>query len=171
MRVFVLLCAVALAGCIQRYEAPTEPVTTPTPYSAIALYRQIEPLVGVGGAPLPAAAVRVAARGEDVFADTALLDGPDSAAVAEGWEGVRGLLAKRANARIVLLADPAGRLAVCSQLEDSVERMRLAIRPEDRPLHPMKPVDRDEGSRDPLLGIRLGCPAPEPAAERSEAGE
>ncbi|MCO4772800.1 MAG: hypothetical protein KDA24_22400 [Deltaproteobacteria bacterium] len=165
--VLALLLVSLLPGCIRRYEAPREPVDPTTPYSALALYRQIEPPIGVDGTPLPTAALRVATDGGGVFADAALVDGPENPAITETWAGAVALLRAHEDAPAVLIADETVLGAACTALGSMTHRLVLAVRTSHDPLHPMKAQDVDAVSRDPLRGIPLRCP--EVVAEPDDA--
>ncbi len=155
----------AATGCIPRYRAPDDPVVPATPYSALALYRAIVPPLRTDGTPLPRAALRLAWDGRGVFADAALIDGPEHPAVTETWAGALALLQIRPSDPVVAIVEEGGIPAVCEQLGPMADRLRLAVRRDDTPLHPMvaRP-DPGLASADPLDGVPLVCPAPAPAA-------
>ena len=154
----LLLATVLLTGCIRRYKAPEEPVIPTTPYSALALYRQITPPLLPGGAPLPKAAVRVAVSGDSVFGDAALIDGPEHPGITETWAGVIALLQIRQGDPTVLVADLVGAERACQELGDLSAGLLWSVRADETPLHPMKERDAADGlSADRLRGVTLDC--------------
>ena len=156
--IFLLLVAALLTGCIRRYKAPDEPVVPTTPYSALALYRQITPPLLPGGTPLPKAAVRVAVSDDSVFGDVALIDGPEHPGITETWPGVMALLQIRQDVPTVLIADPAGAGRACRELGELAAGLLWSVRDNETPLHPMKERDADDGlSADQLTGVALDC--------------
>lgn len=167
--------AAAIGGCIRRYPAPAEPPEATMPYSAVATWRGIElpPAGDPPGPALPLAAARLAIGPghEDVFADTALLDGRDAARVADGREAALALLGE-GDGPVVLLIDPrvlgTGGWDWCMHLVPLADRLVVAAGrsgfadggPEER-------ADVTASSRDPLsaLPLRALCPgAPPPSA-------
>jgi hypothetical protein len=158
--VFVVL---VLAGCLRRYPAPDEPAPTDTPYTALAVYLEISPPVRPDAPALPRAALRLAfASGGAVFADAALVDGPEHAAVTETWAGALALLSPRSEP-IVLLASELSPER-CELLTSLGERVRVAVRPTDASMYPIeKRAQAGEGSLDQLGGAELAevCAEPE----------
>lgn len=163
----LLLLGLALPGCIRRYAAPDAPVDPTVPYAALALYRDVD-LPVRGGERLPRAALRVAWRDAAVFADAALIDGPEHAAITETVPGARALLQSRRDDPVVLLVSTEDVPAACAAIPELDGRALRATRPEDTPLHPLtEDPEAPEGvSRGPLRGQRLRCPAT-PAVEAS----
>lgn len=156
----LLLLGLALPGCIRRYPAPDAPVDPTVPYAALALYRDLELPVS-GGERLPRAALRVAWRDGAVFADAALIDGPEHAAITETVPGARALLQSRRDDPLVLLVSSEQLPFACAAIPELDGRALRATRPEDTPLHPLtEDADAPDGaSRDPLRGQLLRCPA------------
>lgn len=155
------LATLLLAGCIRRYPAPDGPAPTDTPYSALALYLEIDPPVRADAAPLPRAALRLA-FGPDgaVFADAALVDGPEHAAITETWAGALALLKPRSGQIVLLTAELSPDR--CTQLAPLAERILVATRGEDGSLYPIERREQAEGvSRDQLGGVTLAalCPS------------
>lgn|GEM_PF-4134948 len=160
MRLGWLLAALmVLPGCISRYKAPDGPADTSTPYSALAVYREITPPVQGGGDPLPQGALRVATDGESVFADAALVLGPEHAGISETWAGALTLLQIHGDAPVVVLADAPGLARACAELAAMLPRLTLAVRASEAPMYPLKTTSADAGeSKDPLRGVALTCP-------------
>lgn len=151
----LLFAALLLVGCIRRYPAPDEPARTDTPYTALAVYLQISPPVHGATPPLPRAALRLAFGPEGaVFADAALVDGPEHAAVTETWAGALALLKPRSEP-IVLLASELS-AEQCRLVAVLSERIRVAARATDAPMYPIeKRVQSGGGSQDRLGGVSL----------------
>jgi hypothetical protein len=159
---WLLLFVLILPGCIRRYAAPEEQTPATTPYSALALYREIAPPVGEGD-PLPKAALRLASRGSSVFADAALIDGPEHPGITETWAGALALLQIRGDQPIVVLADTEGLATICAELSSFTSRMTLALRPDDAPIYPLSArLELSEFSADRLVGVPLICPLAAP---------
>jgi hypothetical protein len=173
----VAAAAIALPACIRRYPAPDEPLEPQMPYSAVATWRAIElpPPPGDGQAaaePLPARALRLAIGPGpgDVFADTAMVDPPESAETAEAWEAAIALLSARSEP-VVVLADPralAADASICSKLQPLAPRVLVAVgrsgHGEDGDEARVPDPSRNPGgaaSRDPLAAAPMGllCPA------------
>ena len=159
LTILLLVLASAAAfvgGCIRRYPVPVEPPEAKMPYSAIATWRGIElPAPLEGAAPLPAGALRLAVGPsiDDVFADTALVDGREAARTADGWDECVALVGE-AGGPIVLIAhaellDPG----LCARLEPLSPRLVVATGVSgyaDEGGDLREPVDGI--SRDPLAG-------------------
>ena len=159
---WVLLSLLLFPGCIRRYATPEEQAPATTPYSALALYREILPPIGAGE-PLPKAAVRLAAYGSSVFADAALIDGPEHPGITETWSGAAALLQIRGDRPIVVLADTEGLIRVCEELRPLTSSMTRALRPDESPLYPLTArPDPGAFSADRLVGIPLRCPQTAP---------
>lgn len=127
MRTAIALALCLLSpGCIRRYAAPDDQAPAPTPYAALADYLEIT-LPDAAGSPLPKAALRLALRGETVFADAALIDGPEHAAITETWAGALALLVPRTEPIVVLAA---GR-EICPRLAELAPRVHVAVRSGD----------------------------------------
>ena len=159
----LLLGAVLLVACIRRYPAPDEPLPTSTPYTALAIYLEIDPPVRPDASPLPRTALRLAFTTDGaVFADAALVDGPEHAAITETWPGALALLVPRSEPIVVLAsALPAQRCALLKPLADRIE---VATRSSDAAMYPIqKRPKAGVGSRDRLGGVSLASVCEEPA--------
>lgn len=165
--ILLAIAAVAAAfvgGCIRRYPAPTEPLAAPMPYSAVATWRQIELLPAPGDERLPETALRLAIgpNPEQVFADTALVDGREAGITADGWTDAWALVDGRTEA-IVLLAS-AGALDPerCRALTGLGDRLIVAAgEPANGDDGPKERTEEPGTSRDPLSTgpLEAVCPA------------
>ncbi len=164
------LAAVAIGGCIRRYPAPTQPADATMPYSAIATWRGLElPPTTELSAALPLSALRIAVGPEpdDVYADSALLDGASEAAIAEGWQRATELLESRSEPIVLLveralLEDPAR--SPCERLQAHEARVLVAAGSSGHGADgPVKRARADGLSRDPLGVLSLAeiCPEAE----------
>ncbi len=157
------IAAAFIGGCIRRYPAPTEPLPAPMPYSAIATWRQIQPPAADGDDPLPLAALRLAVgpTGEQVFADSALVDGRDAAVTADGWTDAWALLSPRSEPIVLLATVGALSAEQCAALAGQGDRVVVAA---GVPAYGADgPSERDavEGaSRDPLSTGALSAVCP-----------
>lgn len=163
--VLLLVAGVAatIGGCIRRYPAPTEPGAAPHPYSAIATWRRITlPPSPENAAALPSAALRLAVGPgmDQVFADTALVDGRDLGVTADGWGPALALLEARPEP-IVLLGDPAAlNPATCETLAPLADRLIAAGGAPMYAAADAVPRDATDASADPLGAVPLAvlCP-------------
>lgn len=150
-RILLVALAITTLGCIRRYPAPEDQAPAKTPYTALALYLEVLPPIAADAPPLPSAALRLGFHGDaEVFADAALIDGPEHAAIAETWPAALALLKPRTEP-IVLLASAID-AARCAQLAPLAERILVAHRGTDAPLHP---IESSEDEADALGGRPL----------------
>ena len=174
----VLLTTLALsliAGCIRRVPAPTDDAPAPAPYSAVITWLDVDipessetglhsgTQPSEAGAPLPAAALRLAfAKSGRVWADSALIDGRQSARIAEGWSEAVAMFAERQP-----LGEPVVSLGfderVCTLPQDLLVRLIVAVGQSSYNEKGLKPRDGDRH----LSGLAADSFCP-PRASRSD---
>ncbi len=166
--VALLAATLLFAGCIRRYPAPDEPANTETPYTALSVYLEIVPPEHRDATVLPRAALRLALAADGaVFADAALVDGPEHAAITETWAGALALLKPRSES-IVLLASELSP-EQCERLSPLTERIQVAARGSDASMYPIEEREEDVGgSQDRLGGVPLAAVCAEPELAPSE---
>ena len=174
----VLLTTLALsliAGCIRRVPAPADDAPAPAPYSAVITWLDVEVPESAeaglhsgtqpseAGSPLPAAALRLAfAKSGRVWADSALIDGRQSAHIAEAWSEAVAMFAERQP-----LSEPIVTLGfderVCALPQDLLARLIVAVGQSSYDDKGLKPRDGDRQ----LSGLEVDSFCP-PRASRSD---
>ncbi len=144
------------SSCLNRQPAPEGPVPPIRPFEAVCTWRGIrlpEAPAEARTQVLPETAGRLAVgpSPDTVYADTALLDGPDSAVVAEDWKSAKALIS--GDRRLwILLVDASlwrghSRRSLCERLGELGGETRVAVAgDQSTALGPWCPPPKEEHS-------------------------